>query len=440
MNTMTDHRGVLAELVAGTWRAPSTGKQYDIGIKDIVLRESLDGLEAELMAKQHAGKHITVISDEFTHDAVGARIYKELAREGFKVDEYVWKKPVCSDEGVEHIRRTTRACEVRIAVGSGTVSDTVKYASFLDDKPYSVFATSPMNAYTTATASVSSDGFKRSITCKGAQGVYFDLSVIAQCPARLISAAFADVICRTTSQVDWLLSHLLFNTAYDETPYTLLAYDEADMIASADQMLTGNPNALAMLTRISAIMGLGTRFTGTTHSGSMAEHMISHYIDMFAGSLHPGTSHGEQVGVATVTLSQLHNQVLNTDTAPVLKPTRVPDDWIRRTFDPATANNMLEQTRKKTLDEKRCEQINQRLADDWDAIRKTLLQCMLPYQTLRSAMKAAGCQLTATDLGLNTDFYQQAVKGARFIRDRYSMLDLVDDSTGLDDFVQGMAL
>jgi len=268
----------------------------------------------------------------------------------------------------------------------------------------------------------------------------FDLSVIAQCPARLISAAFADVICRTTSQVDWLLSHLLFNTAYDETPYTLLAYDEADMIASADQMLTGNPNALAMLTRISAIMGLGTRFTGTTHSGSMAEHMISHYIDMFAGSLHPGTSHGEQVGVATVTLSQLHNQVLNTDTAPVLKPTRVPDDWIRRTFDPATANNMLEQTRKKTLDEKRCEQINQRLADDWDAIRKTLLQCMLPYQTLRSAMKAAGCQLTATDLGLNTDFYQQAVKGARFIRDRYSMLDLVDDSTGLDDFVQGMAL
>jgi len=417
MNTMTDHCGVLAELVAGTWRAPSTGKQYDIGIKDIVLRESLDGLEAELVAKQHAGKHITVISDDFTHDAVGARIYKELAREGFKVDEYVWKKPVCSDEGVEHIRRTTRACEVRIAVGSGTVSDTVKYASFLDDKPYSVFATSPMNAYTTATASVSSDGFKRSITCKGAQGVYFDLSVIAQCPARLISAAFADVICRTTSQVDWLLSHLLFNTAYDETPYTLLAYDEADMIASADQMLTGNPNALAMLTRISAIMGLGTRFTGTTHSGSMAEHMISHYIDMFAGSLHPGTSHGEQVGVATVTLSQLHNQVLNTDTAPVLKPTRVPDDWIRRTFDPATANNMLEQTRKKTLDEKRCEQINQRLADDWDAIRKTLLQCMLPYQTLRSAMKAAGCQLTATDLGLNTDFYQQAVKGARFIRE-----------------------
>lgn len=440
MNKMTDHSGVLAELVAGTWRDPSTGKQYDIGIKDIALHESLDGVEAELVAKLHAGKHITVISDEFTHDAVGARIYKALLREGFKVDEYVWKNPVCSDEGVQHIRETTQACEVRIAVGSGTVSDTVKYASFLDDKPYSVFATSPMNAYTTATASVSSGGFKRSITCKGAQGVYFDLSVIAQCPTRLISAAFADVICRTTSQVDWLLSNLLFNTAYDETPYTLLAYDEADMIANAEKMLTGDLNALAMLTRIAAIMGLGTRFTGTTHSGSMAEHMISHYIDMFAGSLHPRTSHGEQVGVATITLSQLHNQILNAKTAPVLKPTRVPEEWIRSSFDTAMADNMLEQTRKKALDDKRCEQINQRLADDWDAIREPLLKCMLPYETLRTAMQGAGCQLTATDLGLDTDFYQQAVKGARFIRDRYSMLDLVDDSTGLDDFVQRMAL
>ena len=104
------------------------------------------------------------------------------------------------------------------------------------------------------------------------------------------------------------------------------------------------------------------------------------------------------------------------------------------------ADNMLEQTRKKALDDKRCEQINQRLADDWDAIREPLLKCMLPYETLRTAMQGAGCQLTATDLGLDTDFYQQAVKGARFIRDRYSMLDLVDDSTGLDDFVQRMAL
>ena len=435
---MSDYSGVLTELVAGTWREPATGKQYDIGIKDIVIRDSLDGAEAELVGNLHAGKSLTIISDEFTHAAVGERIYNALRAGGFSVDEYVWTKPSCSDEGVAHIREVTSRCDVRIAVGSGTVSDTVKYASFLDDKPYSVFATSPMNAFTTATASVSSGGFKRSITCKGAQGIFFDLSVLANCPPRLISAAFADVICRTTAQVDWLLSHLLFDTPYSETPYTLLAYDEANMIANADRMLDGDLDALAMLTRISGIMGLGTRFTDTTHSGSMAEHMISHYIDMFAGDNHPGTSHGEQVGVATLTLSLLQNQVLNNDSPPEISPTVIPEQWIRERFDAEMASNMLQQTKVKALDNQQCDALNHRLQAEWDSIRAPLCACLLPYNELHAAMSAAGCQLTATDLGVDQNFYREAVKNARYIRDRFSMLDLVDDSTGLDAFVQNM--
>ena len=435
---MSDYSGVLAELVAGTWREPGTGKQYDIGIKDIAIRDSLDGAEADLVSNVHAGQSLTIVSDEYTHSAIGERIYKALKASGFTVDEYVWKNPSCSEEGVEHIRDVTRNCDARIAVGSGTVSDTVKYASFLDNKTYSVFATSPMNAYTTATASVSYGGFKRSITCKGAQGIYFDLSVLAKCPPHLISSAFADVICRTTCQVDWLLSHLLFNTPYEQTPYTLLAYDEPDMIANAHRSLNGDIEALGMLTRIAAIMGMGTRFTATTHSGSMAEHMISHYIDMFAGEKHPRTSHGQQVGVATLTMSQLQTQVLNNDQAPVLKPTKVPEQWIRDNFEPAAAKNMLEQTHIKAINAKQCDALNTRLSKEWDAIRKPLLDCMLPHDTLHKSMQAAGCQLTATDLGLDNDFYREAVKGARYIRDRYSMLDMVDDSVGLAGFIKTM--
>ena len=435
---MSDHSGVLAELVSGSWREPGTGKQYDVGIKAIVVRESLEGAEADLVRQLHAGQSLTVISDERTRAAAGARIFKALHAGGFAVDEYVWQDPHCSDEGIEHIRQATRHCDVRIAVGSGTISDTVKYASFLDDKPYSVFATSPMTAYTSATASVFSNGFKRSIVCKGAQGIFFDLKVLADCPQRLISAAFADVICRTTSQIDWLLSHLLFDTAYSETPYILLAHDEADMIAHADQMLNGDIEAMAMLTRISAIMGLGTRFTGTTHSGSMAEHMISHYIDMFAGERHPGTSHGEQVGVGTVTVSQLQNQILDQNYPPELRPTEVPEEWIHANFESEMAKNMLEQTRRKTLNTEQCDALNRKMQNDWARFSEPLRARLLPYQTLVSSMKAAGCQTTASELALDPSFYREAVTNARYIRDRFSMLDLAADSTGLGTFVQNM--
>lgn len=435
---MKDHSGVLSELVDGSWEEPGTGKHYDIGIKSIVIRESLEGEEAALVSALYPDKKITVISDPFTHDAMGHRIYKALKADGQNVSEYVWTTPQCSDVGVEQIRNATPDCDVRIAVGSGTVNDTVKYASFLDDKRYSVFATSPMNAFTTATASVSFGGFKNSITCRGADGVFFDLSVLANCPPSLISAAFADVICRTTAQVDWLLSHLLFNTPYTETPYTLLAYDEAAMIDNASRMLSGDVDALGMLTRISAIMGLGTRFTSTTHSGSMAEHQISHYIDMFAGSQHPGSSHGEQVGVGTITVSALQNELINQESAPLVKPTVIPEEELHRRFGKETANNMIAETRKKAIDEPMAETLNLRFEQEWPSIREQLRTVMLPYEQLLQSMNDAGCAITASDLGLDSAFYRDAVTYARFIRDRFCVLDIVDDSTGLERFVKGM--
>lgn len=437
---MTDHSGILRELVNGDWVEPGTGKQYDVGIKDIVIQESLEGAEAELVAKQHRGKSITVVSDPFTHDAMGQRIFNALAADGQNVTEYVWEKPSCSEDGVEHIREATRNCDVRIAVGSGTINDTVKYASYLDKREYSVFATSPMNAFTTGTASVSFNGFKKSITCQSAKGVFFDLSVLAHCPQSLISAAFADVICRTTAQTDWLLSHLLFDTAYTDTPYTLLAYDEQDMINNADKMLSGDLTALGMLTRISAIMGLGTQFTDTTHSGSMAEHMISHYIDMFAGDRHPRSSHGEQVGIATITMSLLQNNVLQSDTPPTMRPTRLNEKDMLDRFGPDLAGNMLSETGKKALDQSKADTLNKRFESEWDDIRSQLNAIALPYKELDSAMTKAGCHRTATELKLDTDFYCEAVTGARFIRDRFSMLDIVDDSTGLQGFVDTMPL
>lgn len=437
---MSDHSGILRELVSGDWVEPGTGKQYDIGIKDIVIRENLQGSEAELVAKLHSGKSITVISDPFTHDALGHRIFKALAGDGQNVSEYVWDTPMCSEEGVEQLRDATRNCDVRIAVGSGTVNDTVKYACYLDKREYSVFPTSPMNAFTTGTASVSFDGFKKSISCRGAQGVFFDLSVIAKCPERLISAAYADVICRTTAQTDWLLSHILFNTPYTDTPYVLLAYDEQDMIDNAGNMLSGDTNALAMLTRISAIMGLGTQFTETTHSGSMAEHMISHYIDMFAGDKHPGSSHGEQVGVATITMSLLQNRVLGDSAAPVMQATQLDEKDMQQRFGTTLVDNMMSETRKKALDQAKADALNKRLEKDWESIRTQLLSISLPFEKLDQAMSDAGCQRTASELKLDTDFYREAVSGARFIRDRFSMLDLVDDSTGLAGFIDDMPL
>lgn len=427
--------GVLDQLVAGDWTNPKTGERHGIPPEAMVIAASLDGAEADLIAARHRGKSMMVVSDSFTREALGRRVFEALKPLG-NVTEYVWEKPSCSEEGVKQLQEDTRGAEVLIAVGSGTVNDSIKYATYLDGRDYSVFATSPMNAYSTSTASVSFGGFKKSIPCHGAKGIYYDLSVIAKCPPRLISAAFADVICRTTAQVDWLMSHILFDTPYSDTPYVLLNYDEGDMIANADKMLSGSVESLAMLTRISAIMGLGTSFTGTTHCGSMAEHMISHYIDMFAGEAHPRTSHGEQVGVATLSLSKLQNRLLNADHPPVMRPTVIPEAELHAKFGADYATMMIEQTRLKALDQREADRLNRRFADDWHGFADQLREVMLPYERVKAAMKAAHCQLTGEELGLPPGFYSDAVRYARFIRERFSALDLADDSGQLESYAR----
>jgi len=433
---MSEHYGgVIDALVKGEWEEPGTGKRYTIPPDDIVIAASLDGREAELVRRQHEGRSLVVVSDAYTHEALGQRVYAALEADGVDVTEHVWGEPSCSDRGVEELRAATRGRQALVAVGSGTINDAVKYASFLDGRDYSVFPTSPMNAYTTNTASVSFGGFKRSITCHGAKGIFFDLSIIAGCPGRLISAAFADVICRTTSQVDWLLSHRLFGTPYARTPYHLLAIDEGDMIDHAARMRDGDIEVLAMLTRISALMGLGTSFTATTHSGSMAEHMISHHIDMFSGDDHPRTSHGEQVGVATVTMSRLHNRILNADVPPQVRATRIPEARLRERYGATMADNMVEQTSIKALDARQADRVNRQMGDDWDAFRAPLRAVMQPFDLLHDAMRAAGCQTTPEQLGVSAPRWREAVTDARYIRDRFSMLDIADDAGLLSGFL-----
>jgi glycerol-1-phosphate dehydrogenase [NAD(P)+] len=436
---VTTRGGVIDDLVAGRWVDPGDGERKAIPIEAIVIDDALEGREAELVRARHGDVRLCVVHDAFTREALGGRVLDALRRDGLDVTEHVWDRPLVAPDRVRELSEATEGAEALIAVGSGTVSDGVKYATFLDGRPYSVFATSPMNAYTTPTASVSEGGLKRSLTCRSARGVFFDLSVIARCPKRLVSAAFADVVCRTTAQVDWLASHLLLGTPYSETAYRLLAQDEDGMIAAAPQLLEGDFEALARLTRVSAIMGLATSFTGTTHVGSMAEHMISHCIDMFAGDAHPGTSHGEQVGAASLAMSRLQNEIWAADAPPELSPTDIPEERLAAEYGEKAAASMTRETRLKALDAEGAARLNDRLAGDWTTLRDRIGAAMRPHEELYAAMAAAGCRLTAADLGLDPALWRRYVRDARFIRDRFTALDLAGDSGRLAPFTETLS-
>ena len=125
----------------------------------------------------------------------------------------------------------------------------------------------------------------------------------------MMRAGLGDTVCRTTAQVDWLLSHLLLDTVYAETPYRLMAEDEPKLYAQAHRLPEGDLGAMLLLTRMLILSGLGVLVTHTSHCGSMGEHSISHFVDTFADP-HPKTLHGEQVGIATWSMARLQAAML----------------------------------------------------------------------------------------------------------------------------------
>src|SRR3984957_15883194 len=193
MKQAGDFSGVIGELVAGQWHDPHTGAKQTIPVESIVIADSLDGTEADLVHRVHPGKSLCVVSDQRTRAALGERVFRALQPLG-NVKEFVWERPRITPDGLDELMAGAGNAQAVIAVGSGTITDSAKYATFLAKREYSAFPTSPILPYTTPTPSLSFGGFKKSIPCRSAKGVFFDLSVVSKCRRRLIAAAFADVV------------------------------------------------------------------------------------------------------------------------------------------------------------------------------------------------------------------------------------------------------
>lgn len=167
----------------------------------------------------------------------------------------------------------------------------------------------------------------------------------------------------------------------------------------------------------------------------MGEHQISHYIDCFAGDRHPGTLHGQQVGVASLTLARVQQSLLASETPPKLKPTEIdPQDMAQR-MGREIAAQCYADIAPKRLDAVGAEALNKRLAELWPALREETRPMMIPVSEMESLLRSAGAPVSAKDLGLSSDFYHEAVLHAREMRNRFSFLDLAADARLLESFV-----
>ena len=429
---------LIDDIVAGRWTNPETGEVARVPYERVVIAESLAGSEAELVTGLALGRKLVVVADQATLPAMGARVAAALRALG-PVDVVVLDHPHADMAAVRDLTKRLEGYDGVVAVGSGTVNDLCKYVTGLDGRRYCVFGTAAsMNGYTSTTASITLDsGLKVSLPSHAPAGFFVDLGVSAAAPAYLAASGFADCLVRSVAQVDCWMSSRLLGTPYSEVPYAIQEADETELNRRAGQLPQGDLAAHGYLYRVLTLCGLGVSFTGTSHHGSMGEHQISHYIDCFAGERHPGTLHGQQVGVATLTMGRLQQRMMADPRPPVVAPTRIdPDDMARR-MGPEIAAQCLVEFRKKAFDAAGAERFNRRIADLWPTLREELAAFVIPVSEMERLLRDAGGPLTAAGLGLDSAFYREAVVHSREMRDRFSFLDIAADAGVLDAFAAG---
>jgi glycerol-1-phosphate dehydrogenase [NAD(P)+] len=421
----------LDALARGTWIDPDTQAPAHLALPAIEIDVSLDGAEADLVAALKLGARVAVIADATTHDVMGARVARALASV-MHVDVVVLPRDPHADEATaDAVARGAAEADALIAVGSGTVNDLAKYAAARSAKPYAVFATAPsMNGYTSANAAITVHGHKKTLPATLARGVFIDLGVMCAAPARMIRAGIGDSLCRSTAQVDWRAAHRLLGTPYKAAPFALLAGDEAAWLDATDRLLAGDVDAMRALARTLLLSGLGMTLCGGSYPASQGEHLISHYLDMRAGET-PAALHGEQVAVATLTMARLQESLL-AGPSPVFRASPVDEAALAAHFGAEIGASCWREFAPKRLDAASAAALSRRAEREWDGLRREAGAFSIRAAALEAAMRKAGGPTRAADLGIDAQRYADAVRHARFLRDRYTFLDIADDAGRLD--------
>jgi glycerol-1-phosphate dehydrogenase [NAD(P)+] len=289
-----------------------------------------------------------------------------------------------------------------IGVGSGTISDIVKYASFLSKKPYVMIATAPsMNGYLSITASLIENNKKESHQAHLPVALFADLDILAAAPLRLIRSGVGDSICRSTAQADWLLSHLLLGTEYISEAFLLTKQAEEKTFEYTNKLMRGGKDAHANLMNLLLLSGLAMTLCKGSYPASQGEHMIAHHKEMLYGDQMPETFHGEQIGVTTLIMAEIQERVLAQKTLQLSKP--LPQKGIN-------LSNMHE--------------LNRKLATDWLDISQKIKNITIPHPKIMAILNSINAPFSAEMLGWRDDWLKKALPQTHTTRNRFTFLDL----------------
>ena len=188
-----------------------------------------------------------------------------------------------------------------LAVGSGTVNDSCRLASFRLNLPYGVVGTAPsMDGYASAGTPFLFNGSKATVQCTTPKYIIGDLDILKDAPFDMMLAGIGDMFGKYIGILDWELArdysgeYFCDKIAKDVIDATDKCLKNGYELAKRDKECVKNVMEGFLVT------GLGMAYTGNSRPASGSEHIIAHAWELYdIEHSFPPHLHGLEVCEAT---------------------------------------------------------------------------------------------------------------------------------------------
>jgi len=384
---------------------------------------------------QHLGR-FTLVADQNTYPVLGKAVEDAFRAHGFDVNTVILSgQEIIADEHtiMQVLVRASKEERVYLAVGSGTITDIVRFVSHRARTSFISVPTAPsVDGFTSPGAPLVIARLKQTIPAQPPAAVFADLATLSAAPHPLIAAGFGDMLGKYTSLADWKLGQLLWGEPHSEhvaqrTRQALqVCVDHAQEIGKAsEEGIHGLMNGLLE-------SGLCMLEFGNSRPAAGAEHYLSHYLEMkLLRENRPAILHGAKVGVACILVARYYEQIrllTRQQIAERLKAAALPDraqeiQRIKAGYGPIAEQIVAEQAPFLEMSQHSYGLLKQRIIDHWADILE-IASTVPTSQELVDLTRKVGGPVNAKMIGLGEDEMALGLEYSHYLRNRFTILKL----------------